>query len=76
MWKSLVCVLALAGAAIGCASTGASPLLTSDPTGTALFEQGQDALADQEWRDAVNAFDALLRNYPSSPFLAEARLGL
>jgi outer membrane protein assembly factor BamD len=76
MWKSLVCAVALAGAAIGCASTGASPLLTADPTGTALFEQGQDALADQEWRDAVNAFDTLLRNYPSSPYLAEARLGL
>jgi len=55
---------------------GAAPLLTADPTGTVLFEQGQDALVDEDWRDAVTAFDTLLRNYPSSPFLAEARLGM
>lgn len=75
-WKSLICALALAATAIGCASTGASPLLTADPAGTALFEQGQDALASQDWKDAVTAFDTLLRNYPSSPYQAEARLGM
>jgi outer membrane protein assembly factor BamD len=71
---SLACV-ALLLLVTGCART-ASPLLTADPTGTALWEQGQDALAAGDWRDAVTAFDTLLRNYPSSPFLAEARLGL
>lgn len=76
LWKPLVCGLLLAAAAAGCASTGASPLLTADPAGTALFEQGQDALVAEAWRDAINAFDTLLRNYPSSPYLAEARLGM
>lgn len=75
-WKLLAAALALWVAGAGCASSGASPLLTSDPTGAALFEQGQDALVAGDWRDAVNAFDTLLRNYPSSPYLAEARLGM
>jgi outer membrane protein assembly factor BamD len=70
----LVCGLSVLVVATGCASTSA--LLTSDPSGTPLFEQGQDALVAREWRDAINAFDTLLRNYPSSPYLAEARLGL
>lgn len=72
----LVALAALAALAAACASTGASPLLTADPAGTELFEQGQDALAARDWRDAINALDTLLRNYPSSPYLAEARLGL
>lgn len=76
IWKRPVCALILAALVTGCASSGASPLLTADPTGTALFEQGQDALVSRDWRDAVNAFDTLLRNYPSSPYLAEARLGM
>ncbi len=71
---NLVCGLSVLLVATGCA--GASPLLTSDPAGTPLFEQGQDALVAEDWADAITAFDTLLRNYPSSPFLAEARLGL
>ncbi len=70
----LVCGLVVLVVAAGCA--GASPLLTSDPAGTPLFEQGQDALVAADWRDAISAFDALLRNYPSSPYLAESRLGV
>jgi len=70
----LVCGLSVLVVATGCA--GASALLTSDPAGTPLFEQGQDALVSAHWRDGINAFDTLLRNYPSSPYLAEARLGL
>jgi outer membrane protein assembly factor BamD len=76
MWRRFVCCAALPLLVASCSSTGASPLLTADPTGTALFEQGQDALVAQDWRDAINSFDTLLRNYPSSPYLAEARLGL
>jgi outer membrane protein assembly factor BamD len=72
--KNLACVVALTMFATAC--SGASPLLTADPTGTLLFEQGQDALVAEDWKDAVTAFDTLLRNYPSSPFLAEARLGM
>ena len=72
--SKLACGLLLVAVVAGCA--GDTALLTSDPTGQALFDQGQDALVAEEWRDAVTAFDMLLRNYPSSPFLAEARLGL
>lgn len=71
---NLVCSLSVLLVAAGCA--GASPLLTSDPAGTPLFEQGQDSLVARKWGDAVTVFDTLLRNYPSSPYLAEARLGL
>ncbi len=67
--------LCLAVLVAGCRQ-GTAPLLTADPTGRVLFEQGQDALVAGDWRDAVTAFDTLLRNYPSSPFLAEARLGM
>lgn len=72
-WR-LSCLLAGAVAAIGCGG-GQAPVLTADPTGTILFEQGQDALVEGEWGDAITAFDTLLKNYPSSPYLAEARLG-
>ncbi len=72
--RRLICLLAGVVALTGC--SGQAPLLTADPTGTVLFEQGQDALVEGEWRDAVSAFDTLLKNYPSSPYLAEARLGL
>ncbi len=72
--RRLICVLAGAVALTGCG--GQAPLLTADPSGTALFEQGQDALVAGKWTDAVSAFDTLLKNYPSSPYLAEARLGL
>tara|TARA_B100000470_G_scaffold220016_1_gene207792 strand:+ start:1219 stop:1914 length:696 start_codon:yes stop_codon:yes gene_type:complete len=51
-------------------------MLTADPTGTPLFEQGQDALVEEDWKDAIASLDTLLRNYPSSPYLAEARLGI
>jgi len=75
-YRGFFCALLLAALSAGCASSGSSPLLTADPTGTVLFEQGQDALANRDWKDAVNAFDTLLRNYPSSPYLAESRIGL
>ncbi len=67
----------LAGVVVltGCGG-GQAPLLTADPSGTILFEQGQDALVEGKWAAAVTAFDSLLKNYPSSPYLAEARLGL
>lgn len=57
-----------------CGSAG--PALSSDPSGATLFEQGQQALAEEDWEDADEAFDTLIRNYPASPYLAEARLGL
>ena len=72
--RRLICLLAGIVALTGCG--GQAPLLTADPTGTILFEQGQDALVEGKWPDAVAAFDSLLKNYPSSPYLAEARLGV
>jgi len=75
-WGVLVCGLTAGLLVAGCAGRGASPLLTADPTGAALFEQGQDSLVAEDWRDAINAFDTLLRNYPQSPYLAESRLGM
>jgi outer membrane protein assembly factor BamD len=71
--KILACGALLVVAA-ACASQ--SPLLTADPTGTVLFEQGQNALVAEDWRAAIDAFDTLLRNYPSSPFLPDSRLGI
>ncbi len=58
----------------GCGSAGM--VLPSDTTGTELFEQAQGFLDDGKNRQAAEAFDTLLRNYPTSPHLAEARIGL
>ena len=55
---------------------GSDLRLPADAAGTALFEQAQEELAAENWRKAGDAFDTLLRNYPTSPYLAEARLGL
>ncbi|MFQ5744687.1 MAG: outer membrane protein assembly factor BamD [Acidobacteriota bacterium] len=60
--------------ASGCGGKG--PVLTPDPTGEALYEQGQEELAKEHWHNAADIFDTVLKNYPSSPHLAEARLGL
>jgi len=69
-----VCAALLGLAAWGCAS--APMVLPSDTAGTALFEQAQGFLADGKNRQAAQAFDTLLRNYPTSPHLPEARIGL
>jgi outer membrane protein assembly factor BamD len=74
LWRNFVCGLSVTLIATGCG--GGAAMLSADPAGTSLFEQGQDALVEEDWKDTVAAFDTLLRNYPSSPFLAEARLGL
>lgn len=58
----------------GCGSGGLQ--LPTDPAGTALFEQAEQAAAEENWSEAATAYDTLLRNYPTSPHLAEARLGL
>lgn len=50
--------------------------LASDAAGTELFEQGQQFAEEGRWRQSGEAYDTLLRNYPTSPYLAEARLGL
>jgi outer membrane protein assembly factor BamD len=51
-------------------------VLSADPTGTSLFEEGKLALDEEDWGGAAKALDTLLKNYPASPYLAEARLGL
>ena len=70
---SAVCFV-LALAAVGCGPSG--PVLSADPTGSSLFEEGKLALDEEDWRRAGNAFDTLLKNYPASPYLSEGRLGL
>jgi len=59
---------------LACGPSG--PTLTQDPSGSVLFEDGQQALAEEDWTAAAEAFDTLIKNYPASPHLAEARLGL
>lgn len=66
--------VALATGAVACGSGGLR--LPTDPSGNELFEQAQAYVAEEKWSQAVQAFDTLLRNYPSSPHLPEARLGL
>lgn len=68
------CAALLALLVYGCGS--ASMVLPSNTAGTELFEQAQGFLADGKNRQASEAFDTLLRNYPTSPHLPEARLGL
>ena len=73
-WIIFLCGLSLVFVSTGCG--GGAAMLTADPTGGPLFQEGQDALVEEDWNDAVASMDTLLRNYPSSPYLAEARLGL
>ena len=68
-----ICAVVLGMAVSGCGT--ASMVLPSDTAGTALFEQAQTFLADGKNRQAAGAFETLLRNYPTSPHLAEARIG-
>ena len=69
-----VCAAVLGLAVWSCGSAGM--ILPSDTAGTALFEQAEGFLGDGKYRQATEAFDTLLRNYPTSPHLADARIGL
>ena len=60
-------------AIVACGSGKVS--LPDDAAGTELYDGGETALAEGKWRRAVESFDTLLRNYPTSPHLPEARLG-
>ncbi len=51
-------------------------MLPSDSAGTDLFQQAQGLMEDQKWSKAADGFDTLLRNYPTSPHLPQARLAL
>jgi outer membrane protein assembly factor BamD len=75
-WWRAACavVLVVSVAVIGCGPSG--PVLSADPTGTTLFEEGKLALDEENWNGAAKALDTLLKNYPASPYLAESRLGL
>ena len=57
LWIIFVCVLSLVLVATGCG--GGAAILTADPTGAPLFEQGQDALVEEDWKKVVAAFDTL-----------------
>jgi outer membrane protein assembly factor BamD len=68
-------VITLVAAVTACGGSNAVRL-AADAAGTELYEQGQQFTAEEKWRQAGEAYDALLRNYPTSPFLPDARLGL
>ena len=67
-------VVAIVVFAVGCGPSG--PVLSADPTGTTLWEEGKLALDEEDWSGASKSLDTLLKNYPASPYLADARLGL
>lgn len=70
-------LIALLAALVSTTACGGKKLqLPADSAGTPLFEQGQAYLEDSDWRRAIEAFDTLLRNYPASPHLPEARIGM
>lgn len=64
--------------AVGAVSAcGSSQLvLPADSAGTELFQQSQALMEDEKWGKAAEGFDTLLRNYPTSPHLPQARLAL
>lgn len=75
LWRAACAVgIVISIAVVGCGPSG--PVLSADPTGTTLFEEGKLALDQENWNGAAKALDTLLKNYPASPYLAEARLGL
>ena len=67
-------LLMLAMVTTACGSGGM--ILPTDPAGTELFEEAQANMAAEKYRQASVGFDTLLRNYPTSPHLPEARIGL
>ncbi len=64
--------------AVGAVSAcGGNPLvLPADSAGTELFQQSQGLMQEEKWSHAAEGFDTLLRNYPTSPHLPQARLSL
>ena len=70
-------------AALGLLAVGAVPacggerlVLPADSAGTELFQQSQGLMEAEKWTKAAEGFDTLLRNYPTSPHLPQARLAL
>ncbi len=70
--KTAAVVGLLAASACGTAQL----VLPADSAGTELFQQAQDLMEQEKWSGAVVGFDTLLRNYPTSPHLPQARLAL
>lgn len=70
----ILLTMTMVTAGLGCGSNGLR--LPTDAAGTSLFEQGQAELENRKWKKAAEAFDTLLRNYPTSPHMPEARIGL
>ena len=72
--KMAVAGLLALGAVSAC--KGAPLVLPADAAGTELFQQAQGLMEDEKWSKAADGFDTLLRNYPTSPHLPQARLAL
>jgi len=64
--------------ALGAVSAcGGAPLvLPAYAAGTEVFQQSQGLMEQEKWGKAAEGFDTLLRNYPTSPHLPQARLAL
>jgi outer membrane protein assembly factor BamD len=66
--------LLVAATLSGCG--GKQLVLPADSAGTELFQQAQGLMEEEKWSKAADGFDTLLRNYPTSPHLPQARLAL
>lgn len=74
-WGKRLLVVVVCGLLLpACGSGGLK--LPADADATELFEEANALAADGKWRQAAERYDALLRNYPTSPHLPDSRLGL
>jgi outer membrane assembly lipoprotein YfiO len=71
-------VVAAALAAPGCFVTravglGPDPVVPSDAPPEAIYAKGQQLFADQQWKDAGEAFGKLWRDFPKSDLASDAQ---
>ena len=71
-----LCVLALASAAVSCASGPKKPPVGAEEPDKFLWEHGTEALNDRRWLVAREFFRQLMDSYPQSPYRADAKLGI
>lgn len=76
MLRKMTAALSLLVVAAVSACGGEPLVLPADSAGTELFQQSQGLMEQEKWGSAAVGFDTLLRNYPTSPHLPQARLAL
>jgi outer membrane protein assembly factor BamD len=67
-----IAAVLLAWAAIGCSSAPAYQGMDAPQ----IFELAEQAMEDEDWNDAIDAFERLISAHPGFPRLDEARMGL